>query len=399
MNHCSATFSASSIGAPPKRVSSAERKAQHLLETTSGPMPQQFSTPFEWAADWIARKGTTLPPDTTEYRSLRNWFNYKLQQRIKKTLGEKNETLLTLHGIDLSQYEALNTGSGQREANGPYIAMLESWKHQYASYDLDTRAEPKLIEWQIRVLKRFEQKGVTRPLSEIQQKLPDLMFGLWRRAGEPPRSQEAVQWWKNAASFERASHLYPAYRGHLHPKLPLEETLWAREQMTAHLQGRIAKARVGWMISVGLVTDVREVERMHQREQARIEARGGEDQIASYGKRDRRLESLLGALLAVRMVWKKASDIDICTELHIPPAVVVQIRKLYASHQKEHKFKNISNAVTDCRMICLEQPDAFSPSFFKQDPSEMPASMNETVRAIGRLAYDITRQFGNSQIE
>lgn len=58
---------------------------------------------FAEAAAWVERNGMTLPPDTPQHRSLRNWFCFKLNQYKKNALGAANEALLAQYGLDFSE--------------------------------------------------------------------------------------------------------------------------------------------------------------------------------------------------------------------------------------------------------------------------------------------------------
>ena len=99
--------------------------AKHInkaLQTKSEGIPAEFESAWAWAAHWVKENGMTLPPDTSYYRSLRNWFCYKVAMHKKCTLSKKSSQLLASYGIDLSKYRADNTGRGQRMDDNFFIA-------------------------------------------------------------------------------------------------------------------------------------------------------------------------------------------------------------------------------------------------------------------------------------
>ena len=209
---------------------SIRNRITKIATTTSNGVPQEFADAFEWAADWAGKNGMTLPPDTNEFRSLRNWFCYKLNQFKKGTLGARNEALLAMHGLDFSTYEALNTGKGEREPDAPYILQLRDWRTARGTYDLDASAPVKLRQWQSKLITRYSEDGPSMRIKEMQRKLPDLHFGLWRRPSDQVPSLETRQWWQQATRFEVLTESCHAFRGELHPKTPADLVTWATAQ-------------------------------------------------------------------------------------------------------------------------------------------------------------------------
>ena len=104
------------------------RKVLKVMRTRSSGVPLKYANAFEWAREWSQAHGMTLPPDTDEFRSLRNWFCYKLNQFKNDKLGPKNEALLAHYGLDFSQYEALNTGKGERPSDRLFAQELAQRK-------------------------------------------------------------------------------------------------------------------------------------------------------------------------------------------------------------------------------------------------------------------------------
>lgn len=374
-----------------------------IANTSSNGIPPEFESPFEWAASWVEQHGMTLPPDTNELRSLRNWFCYKLNQYKKRALGPRNEALLALHGLDFSKYEALNTGRGDRESDAPYIEQMQSWCAEHTTYDLDATAPAKLIQWQWRLIDRYCAEGPSGRMKDIQNKLPGLHFGLWRKPGEAPWPLQTRQWWQQASQFELAAQTCHPFRGELHPGTPAELAQWARQQQRELTAGAIVGRQRGWMVGIGLLINNSRIKVGREREQELIDFRGGEDAIARYGHKDKRLNSILGALLAVRLVMRGASDQEICTELVVSPIVAMEIRAMVGKKGALFTFSDLRKALTDCRMICLNDASAFSPAFWKRMRADggqnRPAALTDTVETLGNLAYALMRKFRNAQTD
>lgn len=380
---------------------SIRNRITKIATTTSNGVPQEFADAFEWAADWAGKNGMTLPPDTNEFRSLRNWFCYKLNQFKKGTLGARNEALLAMHGLDFSTYEALNTGKGEREPDAPYILQLRDWRTARGTYDLDASAPVKLRQWQSKLITRYSEDGPSMRIKEMQRKLPDLHFGLWRRPSDQVPSLETRQWWQQATRFEVLTESCHAFRGELHPKTPADLVTWATAQQEKAKAGKMPVRQRGWMLGVGLLINSGQ-EIVHKaRAQCLVEFRGGENAIARYGNKDRRLSSLLGALLAIRLVVRGASDHEICTELKVAPTVAQQIRLHVGREGAAIDVGNFKRDLTACRLICLSEPDAFSSGFWlrmrSDDGQKRPVALTAPVELLGRLAFGITRKFASTQ--
>lgn len=113
----SVTWHSAQAPAEPEAAAPVPAHVRKALQTKAQGVPALYANAWEWAAAWIASNGVTLPPDTSEYRSLRNWFCYQVSNFKKKKLSPQSEELLQRYGIDLSLYRADNTGaySGDRD--------------------------------------------------------------------------------------------------------------------------------------------------------------------------------------------------------------------------------------------------------------------------------------------
>lgn len=369
---------------------------QQVTDTKTQGVPPEFSSPFEWAAHWVKLKGVTLPPDTNEFRTLRNWFCYKFDQFKKGALGQKNIDLLEKHGIDFGLYEALNTGKGEREADGPHIGLLRAWHAIHGTYDLDMTADAKLLGWQAKLVTSFTSGGASSRMRGIVEKLPGLCLGLWRRPTDKPWSADIKTWWEQAASFERAAKTHPPFRGSIHPEMPKEFTDWGRTQIACWVAGSITARRRGWMRGIGLVANMDRIRVEAKRAMIAVEARGGEDKIESYRKRDYRIDHLLGAFMSFRMLARNANDRELCTSFSLTPAQAIKLRSI-TKGLADHRPGAIRKHVTTARMIFLADKKAFTPSYWDWvavDPeNHRPIDLTEKVEFFGRLAYEVVTNF------
>ncbi len=356
-------------------------------------MPAEFENKFAWAKWWVDKNGMTLPPDTAELRSLRNWFCFKVDQYKKGSLGIQNETMLAVYGLDLSTYEALNVGRGERESDIRLIHTLIKWKAETGSYDLTDAAPDGLIEWQHKLLARFFDDGVSSRMKAISDELDGFEFGTWKRPFEEALPEEYVNWWREARKYEEQIGSFESFRGGIHPNAPKALRSWARAQQLAVQKGTLDMKKIGWLRKHGIVDHKSRYLTSATREKALLELRGGADANLTYGRKERRLSSMLGALLAIKLVIQRRPDREICVEMRLLPVHAVALRKQISATVGDMKLNKA--ILTDCRMLCLNDPNAFSPGFWsaihQSNGSEMPTRMNEMMMTLGKLAYEVVQ--------
>ncbi len=289
------------------------------------PMPLHFSSKFEWAASWVEENGMTLPPDTPELRSLRNWFCFKLNQFKKGTLGESNLQLLAEHGLDFSEYEATNTGKGDRLPDAVLIGELRLWYQLKGDYVLTPYAPALLLKSRLLLREGFGARGRTERARKIEDALPGFSIPLWRLEGQPEPTAVEVQWWIDAARFERAAQTTPAYLGVVHPQTNAECAAWAREQMSG--LARLTPMQKGFLIGAGLVVDTAQRKIRKLRESNRAVEQGRTLDLPSYRAKDKRLNTFLGVCMYARCVDVGTSDREIMAAFGITPEGLVALRE------------------------------------------------------------------------
>lgn len=360
----------------------------------SSGLPPQYTNPFEWAQDWCKENGMSLPPDTTELRSLRNWFCFKLNQFKKGKLGEKNEALLAHYGLDFSQYEALNTGGGKRDSDRPFIEQLKHLKAITGSYDISLNSPGDLIEWQDKLLCRFESDGKSRRMKELFQDLQNFNFGIWLRPNDMKPSVEVQAWWDMAAQYEALAVRFSPHLGVQHPEMPKAMRDWATNQQSLAVRNELPKRANGWMRGVGLLINAARQRVGAERLQASMEKAGGEKSLNRYGANDRRLSSIRGATGAIVAVQRGRDDRYLMVEFNIDPPTAVALRKYITQNTDGNKWQKAD--IVACRMIALSYPDAFKPAFWSalsEFPQSRPAILTPSVESLGRLAWGVVNAF------
>ncbi len=313
--------------------------------STSLPMPHQYSNKFEWAADFVSRHGMTLPPDTPELRSLRNWFCFKLNQFKKGTLGDDNISMLARFGLDFSVYEATNTGKGHRSPDHELIEELRAWHQISGGYDLSNSAPEVLLEFHARLLDTFGVRGYTERARKIEAALEGFCIPLWRRADQAPVNVEEAQWWRMADHYDTATKHTPAYLGVIHPQAEPAAAEWARDQIERAL--RLTPLQRGFLTGQGLLIPHAMRKRNQQREADRQVRAGVSLDDPCYGLKDRRLESFLGVCMYFRMILVKSSDKEIMSAFGIDPVGLLSLR----THVDPLCADFSINTVTDVRKL------------------------------------------------
>lgn len=296
---------------------SIAKRAAKLASTSAQGVPSKYTSSFEWARDWVKENGVTLPPDTPQLRSLRNWFCYKMSQFKKGALSDENRRLLAEHGIDLSLYEAPNTGRGKSLPEREMVAKLRAWRDAKGTYDLTDEADPALVLWQRKLCGGFELRGRSGRMRDIEAQLEGLDIARWVR----PDGRGAVTdpaWWLMAEKWRQQSLETPAYRGDLDPLTPPELARWAQKQ--ASNPRALNSRQVGELLSLGLLPD-RDRARQRVREAATTVVRESLRQtLEGYGYRERSLGHYLGVCLYLRLITQETSLRDIYATLAITPS-------------------------------------------------------------------------------
>jgi len=368
-------------------------RVEKAATTHSAPRPEQYSDEFEWAGAWVADNGVTLPPATTEYRKLRNWFGNQNNRFKLGKLTEKVKDRLAQHGIDFSQYRALNTGKGERQDDAPFIEAMHSRFAKLASYDLGDDAEPSLIEWQSRLLVQFAAAGRTKRLATIEAQLPGLNFGRW---GKPSQSRtHDKNWWKHADEFRRNRET-PAFRGVLHPRTPEPSRSWANEQQriaSAGPRGQLTLGQRGELVDLGILANPSQREATKKRTRAKRDL-GAPQRLAPS---DQRLDTYLGAACLVRLLVAERELLDLCTEFAVDPASMEHLLRKISAERKVLRAldpHDVRRTLTTCRQLELVHPGLFNSrtiARLDKNPDQRPAALEGITRTVGLAVERISQ--------
>jgi len=360
-----------------------------MATTHTAPMPAEFRSEYEWAAAWVRDHGVTLPPDTTELRKLRNWFCYKVDCYRKGTLNESVQNTLALHGIDLSQYRALNTGKGEREDDEPYVLELLARMERSGTYDLDAAASPGLRNWQKRLLDQFSASGRSARATTIEARVPGLNLGRWRKPTDSRTHEDG--WWATAAEFRASAAHTPAFRGALHPSTPEPLLRWAQQQQrkAAGPRGTLTSGQRGELIDLGILGSPA------QRAVQKIRMRAKEDLgVATRGAPvDKQLDTFLGAACLVRMLAFNRPFLHLCTELAVLPADLERLLQAIAPQRSallDFGHSRVTKLLPICRQLDAIQPGIFTAEVLaNMSFDERPAALTQPVLALGQLVAQI----------
>lgn len=293
-------------------------RVKKILSTSSRGVPAQYENAWHWAGDWVAKNGVTLPPDTTQLRSLRNWFCYQVNMFKKDRLSDVSRELLDHYKIDLSLYRAPNTGRGTLLDDEAMIQVMLMLHTNTGSFNPQADAEPVLLEWQRRLIERYTARGTSARMRAIESKLPGFRFAFWLRPGKFPVPTSHHSWWTTVQAFRLATVNCPAFRGVLDKSTPMHLSAWATEQISAAAAGKLSPRQRGELLSIGILSN-HEHKRSTQREEALRVARVAAGATETSGQRDRDLNSFLGTALLVRLLRRNASLTDIYSTLGITP--------------------------------------------------------------------------------
>lgn len=313
---------------------SVRTRVARIISTRSGGVPEQYPNAWAWAADWVKSHGVTLPPDTSDYRSLRNWFCYQVNMFRKGQLSKRSVALLNEYGIDLSQYRAPNTGRGELFDDRRMILKMQEHNAITGSYDLPEDADAELLEWQRRLLDAYLVRGVSARMKAIEAQLPGFEYGLWMRPNETPIPSSQMGWWHRAREFRSASKEYPAFRGKIDPRMPQYLGMWAAQQITDHASGKLSKRQRAELVALNIIAGkdhLRSRERSLALQQARavmgLYGAAAPSEERQQGNHERNLKMFLGAALLARLLNRNATLPEIYATLCITPVQFDRIRK------------------------------------------------------------------------
>lgn len=301
--------------------------AKHVskaLQTSSQGIPAEFANAWDWAAHWVRENGVTLPPDTSYYRGLRNWFCYQVHMHKKNKLSEKSRGLLARHGIDLAKYRADNTGRGHRMDDDCLIQALRQHHAKHGTYDLTADCSADLLKWQTRLIDSYRAGGTSTRMRNIAHQLPGFTYGQWLRPGEPPIPSTQYGWWARAAEFRIATQDRPAFRGRIDLATPAHLREWASEQIGLAGKRMLSPRQRGEMMTLNLIT--RAEHRLSQQKSVALAvARGTHTAKLQFGKRERDLKTVLGVTLLAHLLRNNAELTTIYGTLSIAPAQFARI--------------------------------------------------------------------------
>lgn len=357
------------------------------------PRPAEYADQYEWYAAFVAKHGMTLPPDDDEHRQLREWVKFKQQQHAKGKIPPRVAEQLAQHGLDFSQYSARNTGRGEREDDGKYIAMMRAHLLQHGSYDLPAGADAGLLLWQSKLLERFFTNGRSARMCQIQDQLPGLHFGMWRTPSDCQARDPA--WWAMATKFREASIRFPAYRGVLHSGTPSELAHWARTQQAVAAKGRAAMPRC----QRGELYDLEVIERDQYRVNVNRErvrdALGVKPRLPPAS---RLLTTFLGASTVVRFMGLQRSPQQHCVQFGLLPEHAAALISATA-HEREIVTR-WSGYVVPKLLADAKRLEALRAGFFQPDqlhavvadPASRPAILTEDVLLMGLTVEAVRRK-------
>lgn len=353
--------------------------AKHInkaLQTSSQGIPAEFANAWEWAAHWVCENGVTLPPDTSYYRGLRNWFCYQVNMHKKNKLSDKSRDLLAKHKIDLSKYRADKTGRGHRMDDAFFIQALRQHHANHGTYDLNADCSPDLLKWQTRLLDSYRAGGTSTRMRTIAQQLQGFTYGQWLRPGEPPVPSNQYSWWARAAEFRIATQDCPAFRGRIDLATPAHLREWASEQIGLAGKRKLSPRQRGEMMTLNLIT--RAEHRLSQQKSVALAvARGKNNGTQHFGKRERDLKTFLGATLLAHLLRSNAELTTIYGTLCIAPAQFARMRDELAPLMQQIVSLSTKTNLNTLRKIYRNFNEEFEAL---QRVGELPGAVYETLR-------------------
>jgi len=306
--------------------SALSKHIDKALHTKSQGIPPEFTDAWAWASAWVKENGVTLPPDTSYYRGLRNWFCYQVNMNKKNKLSKRSVDLLTKYNIDLSKYRADNTGRGHRMDDDFFVQALRQHHATHGTYDLNADSSPDLQQWQTRLIDSYRANGTSTRMRNIALQLPGFKYGQWLRPGEPPVPSSQYSWWARAAEFRIATQDCPAFRGRIDLATPAYLREWASEQIGLAGKRLLSPRQRGELMTLNLIA--RAEHRLSQQKSVALAvARGSNIVTQHFGKRERDVKTFLGATLLAHLLRSNAELTTIYSTLSIAPAQFARMRE------------------------------------------------------------------------
>lgn len=357
----------------------APAMAKHInkaLHTKSQGIPPEFANAWAWASDWIKGNGVTLPPDTSYYRGLRNWFCYQVSMYKKNKLSNKSLALLSKHKIDLSKYRAVNTGRGHRMDDAFFIQALRQHHASHGTYDLNPDSSSDLQKWQTRLLDSYRAGGTSTRMRHIALQLPGFTYGQWLRPDEPPVPSSQYSWWARAAEFRIATQDCPAFRGRIDLATPAYLREWASEQIGLAGKRLLSPRQRGELMTLNLISRT-EHRLSQQKSMALALARGSNIVTQHFGKRERDVKTFLGASLLAHLLRSNAELTTIYSTLSIAPAQFGRMREALAPLMLQIVSLSTKTNLHILRRIYRDFNEEFE---FVKHVGELPCAVYESLR-------------------
>lgn len=332
-------------------------RVQKILTTRSTGVPAEFESAWHWAGAWVKAHGVTLPPDTTELRSLRNWFCYQVNMFKKRKLSAKSLARLEHHQIDLALYRAPNTGRGTLMDDQGMVESLQQIHSTTGSYNLAADTDEEMLSWQRRLMTNFFARGRSARMREIEASLAGFKFGAWLRPGDAPVPTSQDSWWSTAQSFELTTANAPAFRGVVDKRTPEQLAVWATQQISAAAAGKISPRQRGELLSLGILA-TQEHLRTGEREKALLEARSANGQ-SHRTNRERDLKTFLGAALLARLLYRQAGMLEIYSALGITPHQYSRLMTALQPLQEKLRLMVDMNRLRDVRKVYKANSEIF----------------------------------------
>lgn len=370
------------------------------IEKYTLPRPAQYKDEFEWYAAWSRENGVSLPPDVPELRKLRNFIDNKVKRFRAGELTVQAQEMFALHGIDLSEYSANNTGTGEREPDEPRIAQLRALHDATGSYDLSGSTDSGLLTWQSKLLNSFYASGRTARMKRIEAQLPGLRIALWRKPGDPLPKIES-HWMEVAGQVQACSHEYPIFRGEFHPKMPQHLLQWCRTQQ------QLANAARGTLSAAqkGVLKDLEVLDKPVRKQNAqRLQLDQALGVQARLPDSDRHLNTFLGAGALVRFILMGRPITAYYVWFGLSPS---EHERMQATIRKDKELLlQLPTHVAKRELATVKRLEGEQPGYFAaknartlQDPAQRPAILSDAGLELGLLVERIRRKCDEAQIQ
>jgi len=363
------------------------------------PRPAQYKDEYEWYADWSRVNGVSLPPDVPELRKLRNFIDNKVKRYRAGQLTQQAKEMMALHGIDLSEYSATNTGSGERESDEPRIAQMRALHEATGSYDLSAGTDPGLLAWQEKLLYNFSAGGRSGRMKRIEAQLPGLRYPLWRKPGEPLPKIDRT-WMAMADRVRDCSGEYPVFRGELHPRMPADLAQWCRTQQeqASSSRGTLSPAQKG------VLRDLEILDKPSRKVNAqRLQLDQALGIKAKLPSSDRHLNTFLGAAAFVRYMLMGKPVTAYYVWFGLSPAELERLNLVIQKARVQLLQLIVSSAKSE--LATVKRLEAQTPGFFKpnnarklENPAKRPAILSDVALQLGTIIESIRANCEKAQI-